>query len=132
MSAVVVNILPGFVQDNLQRTQMFTGELTVGPFGALYPEGGIPLYQALLAALFPTTNDQVPHSVELWSTKGSGYIYTYIKATGCMMILQVPPSGSLSTASPLQQLSDASNSLSGVFEDVIAFRVCWRRNASGT
>lgn len=132
MSAVVVNILPGYVQDNLQRSVLYTGELTIGPFGALYPEGGIPLYQALLAALMPTTNDQVPHSAEFWSTKGTGYIFTYIKATGCLMVLQVPPSGSLTTAGPLQQLSDATNSLSEVSQDVIGFRITWRRNASGT
>lgn|ERR1700720_623546 len=132
MSAPVVTIQPGFVQDNLQRSQMFTGQLTIGPANATYPAGGIPIYQALLAALFPTTNDPVPHYVELHSTRGTGYIYTYIKSTGCMMILQVPPSGSLTTAAPLQELPSSANSLSEIATlDVIAFKIMWRRNASG-
>ncbi len=130
MSAPVVTIQPGFVQDNLQRSQMFTGQLTIGPPTATYPAGGIPIYAALVAALFPTTNDAVPHYVELKSTLGTGYIYTYIKSTGCMMILEVPPSGSLTTAAPLQQLTSGANSLSEVAADVISFQILWRRNAS--
>lgn len=133
MSVAVVTVQPGFVQDNLQRSQMFTGQLTIGPdINAVYPTGGIPVLAALIAALFPTSNDPGPHSVEFWSTKGSGYIYTYIKSTGTMMILQAPPAGSLTTAAPLQQLGSNSQSLSGVvIGDVIGFRATWRRNASG-
>jgi hypothetical protein len=131
MAAPVVTIQPGFVQDNLQRSQMFTGQLTIAPANATYPAGGIPIKAALLAALFPTTNDAGPHMVQLESTKGTGYIYTYIKSTGCMMILEVPPTGSLTTATPLQELTSGANSLSEVAADVISFLILWRRNASG-
>ncbi len=110
---------------------MFTGQLTVGPNTATYPAGGIPILAALIAALFPTTNDAKPHYVELHSTLGTGYIYTFIKSTGCMMVLEVPPTGSLTTASPLQELTSGTNSMSEVAADVIAFKIMWRRNASG-
>jgi hypothetical protein len=130
--SVSVVVKPGFVQDNVQHSVEYTGELTIGAGASdVYPAGGIPILAALIAALFPTTNDTKPHYVELHSTLGTGYIYTYIKSTGCMMVLEVPPSASLTTAGPLQQLTSGANSLSEVSADVIAFLIKWRRNASG-
>lgn len=131
MSAPVVTVRPGFVQDNVQHSQQFTGEITIADRLATYPVGGIPILAALIAALFPTSNDPKPHSVQLWSTTGTGYIYTYIKSTGCMMVLQIPPAGSLTTAAPLQELGSNAASLSEVAADVIQFVATWRRNASG-
>lgn len=131
MSVPVITVRPGFVQDNLQHSQLFTGELTIGPRDSTYPAetGGIPALAALVAALFPTTNAN-PHAVQLWSTTGSGYIYTYIKSTGNIQIFEVPPSGSLTTAAPLQELGSNSESLSAVSTDIIQFAVWFRRNAS--
>lgn len=118
----------GLRQDNTQTYQWFDGFLQLSAFADTYPVGGIPLLAVLKAACLPTGPLK---TLEVWSTAGSGYIYDYIDATGALMILQVPPSGSLTTAAPLQQLSSAANSLSGVFLDTIRFRARFVRNITG-
>jgi hypothetical protein len=64
-----------------------------------------------------------------WSGIGSGYVYQYIPSTGRLMVLQVPPTGSLTTAAPLQQLPSSANSMSGVFNDVILFEARYLRSS---
>lgn len=93
----------GTIQTNDQRIQRFYGALSMGPAGSTYVPGGIPLDSVLLAALLPTSNDD-PEYVRLESTTGSGYIYQRIPSTGKMMILQVPLTGSLTTAAPLVEM----------------------------
>jgi hypothetical protein len=93
----------GVIQSNDQRIQKFYGQLSMGPVGATYVPGGIPLDSVLLATLLPTSNDD-PEYVRLTSTTGSGYIYQRIPSTGKMMILQVPLTGSLTTAAPLVEM----------------------------
>lgn len=118
----------GLRRDNTQTYEWYDGFLQLSAFGDTYPAGGIPILAALIAACLPTGPLK---TLEVWSTAGSGYIYDYIDATGCIMVLQVPPSGSLTTAAPLQQLSSAANSLSGVFQDTIRFRARFVRNVIG-
>lgn len=115
-----------FIQDNAQKTQTFSGTLTIE--NGFYPQGGIALDSVLLATLQPTTN-QPPISVILNSLKGTGYIYQRIPSTGNLMILQVPQNGSLKTAAPLSEISSATGSLSEVSSDVIQFEAVYRRNA---
>jgi hypothetical protein len=93
------------VQDNWQRTQRFRCKMVFGT--GIYPVGGIPIDKALAAALFPTSNHG-PRNITAQSLIGSGYIYDYIRSTGCLMILAVPPSGSLTSAHPLVQI-DSDN-----------------------
>lgn len=116
------------VQTNDQRCQTFYGTLTVSAFADIYPAGGMALDSVLQAALLPTSN-QAPLRVLIYSAKGSGYIYQRIASSGKLMILQVPPNGSLTTAAPLQELPSAANSLSGVFNDTIRFEATYLRNA---
>ena len=98
------------VQDNWQRTQRFRCKLVFGD--GIYPVGGIPINAALAAALFPTSN-KGPRNVFAQSILGSGFVYDYIRSTGCLMVLLVPPSGSLTSQAPLQQLnSDAFHKVS--------------------
>lgn len=123
-AAIVVGASP--LQTNDQSTVTYIGTLTVT--GTEYPVGGIALDSALQAALLPRSN-QAPLYVYLFSTLGTGYVYTRIPGSGKMMILQVPPSGSLTTATPMQQLTSAANSLSGVNADVISFEARYKRNA---
>jgi len=128
MALGTLAVAVGFTQTNDQRTQTFYGTLTVSAFADIYPAGGMALDSVLLAALLPTSN-QAPIRVLVWSASGSGYIYQRISSTGKLMILQVPPYGSLTTAAPLQQLPSDANSLSGVFLDTIQFEATYLRNA---
>ena len=127
MAVATLSVAAGFVQTNDQRTVKYVGNLTLSAFGDTYPVGGIPLKSVLAAALMPTTNSN-PLYVQVTGAQ-AGYIYQYIPSTGNLMVLQVPPSGSLTTAAPLQQLGSNANSLSGVFQDVLQFEVCYLRNA---
>lgn len=124
----VVTIANVKVQDNWQHTVRYRCTMTVN--NATYPVGGIPIVAALNAALMPTTNNRRPVAVIAVSLLGSGYIYDYIRSTGCLMVLQPPPAASLGTAGPLQQLTSAANSLSGVAADQIQLLVEYDRNAS--
>jgi hypothetical protein len=93
----------GTTQTNDQRVQRFYGSLSLGPVASTYVPGGIPLDSVLQATLLPTSNSG-PFRVTLMSKSGSGYIYQRIAATGKMMILQVPLTGSLTTAAPLVEM----------------------------
>jgi hypothetical protein len=94
--------LSGTKQTNDQRIQRFYGTLSM-PITSTYVPGGIPLDSVLQATLLPTSNS-APIRVTLMSLTGSGYIYQRIAATGKMMILQVPLTGSLTTAAPLVEM----------------------------
>lgn len=130
MQATIV-INPDYLIDNLQHTQRISGRLTVLP-GTGYEVGGIPFDSVVLALPGVTTNSGV-HQARMNSLKGTGYIYERVDngvvGGGTMIVEQVPPAGSLTTASPLQQLGSASNSLSEVANDVIAFEAYVKRNA---
>jgi len=122
-----LSVASGFSQTNDQRTETFYGQLTPSSPTDIYPAGGFPFDSILLQALQPST--QTPLRVLVWSVAGSGYIYQRVSANGKLMVLQVPPKGSLTTAAPLQQLPSSSDSLSGVYNDVIQFEATYARNA---
>jgi len=107
-----------------QKCQIIFGTLQVSGFNDTYPAGGFPLDSVLKQLEAVKSTSGVPLRVLINSGAGSGYIYQRITATGTMMILQVPLSGSLTTAAPLQQLSSAAGSLSGPYEDTIEF-IAW-------
>jgi hypothetical protein len=92
-----------------------------------YPVGGLPLDSVLLALPESTTNSGVRRCI-LTSDVGSGYIWQRIPATGKMMGLQVPPTGSLTTAAPLQQLPSTVSDLT-LQNEAINFQVEMLRNA---
>jgi len=129
--AALILINPDFIIDNLQHTQRISGRLTVVP-GTGYEVGGIPFDSVVLGLPGVTTNSGV-HQARFNSLKGTGYIYERVDngniGGGTMIIEEVPPSGSLTTAAPLQQLGSGSNSLSEVANDVIQFECYVRRNS---
>lgn len=110
--------------DNTQRREIWRGTILVG--SGTYSPGGLALDSALGAACLPKSN-LPPERVLLMSKKGSGYIYQRIAATGNMMILQVPLTGSLATAAPLVELL-AGSTLSAVQADQIDFVAEYTRN----
>lgn len=110
---------------NAQQFVIYNGVLRASSATDTYPAGGFELKSVLNAALI--ANGTLDY-VAAWSTSGSGYVYQYIPSTGKLMVLQVPPTGSLTTAAPLQQLSSADNSMSGVAADRIFFEAGYLRN----
>ena len=127
MATALIVVGGGFTQTNDQRTQKFYGTLTIGNPGDSYIPGGLPLKLALASALMPNTNrDPIRIKVD---GANMGYIYQYIPSTGKLMILEVPPSGSLTTQAPLQELN-AGDTLSAVQADAISFEATYLRNAS--
>ena len=113
--------------DNTQKRQHIYGQINVTPANGSYPVGGIAFDSVLLALPGVTTNSGVKFT-QIQSGAGSGYIYQRIPSTGKMMILQVPPSGSLTTAAPLQEIPSNTN-MQGVVNDVIEFHATVFRNA---
>lgn len=125
MALATLSIVPGSQQyDNTQKRLTLYCQLQVA--GTVYPAGGIPLDSVLLSDPGVTTNSGVKWT-DIRSDSGSGYIYQRIPSTGTMMILQVPPNGSLTTAAPLQQIPSSLN-LQGIINDVIGCRATFLRN----
>ena len=112
--------------DNTQKRIHLYGTLVISPANGTYPVGGIPLDAVLLAIPEVTTSKGVKF-FQAQSYIGSGYIYQRIDATGTLMILQVPPNGSLTTAAPLQQIPSNLN-MQGVCNDNIVFSCSFLRN----
>lgn len=123
MAAAIV-VQSGYITDNSQRLLRIQGTLKVT--GTPYPPGGIALDSVLLALPEATTNSGVRRCI-LTSVNGTGYIYQRL-SNGKMMILQVPPNGSLTTAAPLQEIPSSTN-MNGINNDVIDFEVELIRNA---
>lgn len=113
--------------DNTQKREFIYGQINVTPVSGTYPAGGIPFDSVLLALPGVTTNSGVRFA-QIQSSLGSGYIYQRIPSTGNMMILQVPPNGSLTTAAPLQQIPSSTN-MQGIAQDTIEFVASVLRNA---
>lgn len=125
MPLATLSIVNGSQQyDNTQKRITLYCQLQVA--GTIYPAGGIPLDSVLLADPGVTTNSGVKWT-DIRSGSGSGYIYQRIPSTGTMMILQVPPNGSLTTAAPLQQIPSSLN-LQGIVNDNIECRASFLRN----
>ena len=122
--SVATLTLTSYHGTNDQKFERFIGTLTVG--AGTYVPGGLALDSVLLSTLLPKSNS-APIACLLWSTKGSGYIYQRIRSTGNMMVLQVPLTGSLTTAAPLVELL-AGSTLSAVQADEIQFDVTYERN----
>jgi hypothetical protein len=126
MALATLSIVQGTqMYDNTQKRITLYCQLLVA--GTVYPAGGIPLDSVLLSDPGVTTNSGVKWT-DIRSDSGSGYIYQRIPSTGNMMILQVPPNGSLTTAAPLQQIPSSLN-LQGIINDVIGCRATFLRNA---
>ena len=125
MALLTLSVSPGYLVDNTQRKVIVSGRFTVA--GTVYPVGGIPLDSVLLAIPEVTTNSGVRRCI-CTSDTGTGYIYQRIAATGKLMVLEVPPSGSLTTAAPLQEFVD-SNNAQGIANDLINFEAEFLRNA---
>jgi hypothetical protein len=113
--------------DNTQKRIHIYGQINVTPANGTYPVGGIPFDSVLLGQSGVTTNSGVKYT-QIQSAAGSGYIYQRIPSTGKMMILQIPPNGSLTTAAPLQEIPSGTN-MQGVVNDTIEFRATVLRNS---
>lgn len=131
MSLCTISVATGYKIDNTQKRIHLYCQLVVA--GTVYPVGGIPLDAALLALPEITTDSGVGYT-DIHSDSGTGYIYQRIPNTalgvgqGTMMILQVPPNGSLTTGAPLQQIPSSLN-MQGVINDIIACHATFTRNA---
>lgn len=130
---LVITISPGVIFDNTQKMERIIGQLTVTGTGS-YPVGGLALDQVLLALAEVKTNSGIRRCT-LESVLGTGYIYQRVQGAspnqatqGTMMILQIPPNGSLTTAAPLQQIPSSLN-MQGVQNDIIEFMAEVFRNA---
>jgi hypothetical protein len=124
--SLAITVQAGYVVDNTQKKVIISGRLLITGTGN-YPVGGLPLDSVLLALPESTTNSGVRRCI-LTSDVGSGYIWQRIPATGKMMGLQVPPTGSLTTAAPLQQLPSTVSDLT-LQNEAINFQVEMLRNA---
>lgn len=120
---LTVNLDSG-MPDNTQKKEVWNGTILVG--AGTYNPGGLDFIAAFRAVALPKSN-LPPLRVIFTSGKGSGYIYQYIEATGKMMVMQVPLTGSLTTAAPLVELL-AGSTLSSVQADAIDFQVEFLRN----
>lgn len=125
MAQCTLSVVAGYKLDNTQKRIHLYCQVLVA--GTVYPVGGIPLDSVLLALPEITTNSPVQRT-EIQSDAGSGYIYQRIPSTGNMMILQVPPNGSLTTAAPLQQIPSSLN-MQGIINDIISVHATFLRNA---
>jgi len=128
MANSTLSVVAGYTVDNTQKKVIISGRLTIGGGASgTYPVGGIPLDSVLLALPEATTNSGIK-SCLLWDESGVGsYVFTRIPSTGNMMILQVPPTGSLTTAAPLQQIPSSTNMQS--IGSAIHFEAHMLRNA---
>jgi hypothetical protein len=128
--ALSLQVNPGVRADNTQKFIRIQGTMSVVGTGS-YPVGGLPLDSVILALPDCTTNSGI-RRVILTSLNGTGYIYQRVGtvggSTGTMMILQVPPNGSLTTAAPLQQIPSSLN-MQGIQNDLIDFEAEVIRNA---
>jgi hypothetical protein len=115
MAAAIV-IQAGYKTDVSQRLLRILGTLVIT--GTPYPVGGIALDSVILALPEAITNSGVQRCV-CTSLTGTGYLYQR-QSNGKLMILQLPPNGSLTTAAPMQQLASNTN-MQGVNNDVIDF-----------
>jgi hypothetical protein len=127
MALGTLTVAAGYQIDNTQKRIHLYARLQFSAPTDTYPAGGVPLDSVLLAIPEITTNSGVRFT-DIQSEAGSGYIYQRIPATGRMMILQVPPNGSLTTAAPLQQIPSSTN-MNGVYNDNIAIHATFLRNA---
>lgn len=131
MSICTVSVAAGYTTDNTQKRIHLYGQLVIS--GTVYPAGGIPLDSVLLALPGITTNAGVKF-FQAQSEFGSGYIYQRVRPSatsdtgGVLMILQVPPNGSLTTAAPLQQVPSSINT-QGIVNDYINFHCTFNRNS---
>jgi len=130
MANVAVTINAGYIVDNTQKKIIISGTLTIGPAAGVYPAGGPPLDSVLLALPEATTNSGVRRCI-MTSRSGRGYLYQRVATTnlnGTVQVLQIPPNGSLTTASPVQQIPSNTN-MQGIAADVIDFEAEFLRNA---
>ena len=98
--ALALAVQTGYTVTNDQRTETISGRMLITGTGN-YPAGGLALDTVILA--IPECTGTIMR-VLVTSDVGSGYIWQRIASTGKLMGLQVPPSGSLTTAAPLQQV----------------------------
>jgi hypothetical protein len=127
MALATLSVVSGYQLDNTQKRIHLYCQLQLSSPSATYPVGGIPLDSVLLALPEITTNSGVKWT-DIRSDTGTGYVYVRIPSTGTMMILQLPPNGSLTTGGTLQQIPSNLN-MQGIYNDVIACHATFIRNA---
>lgn len=121
-----LQVQAGYGVDNTQRRIYIQGKILIVGTGN-YPAGGLTLDAVLLALPEAHTNSGVARCI-VTSDVGSGYIWQRIPSTGKLMGLQVPPSGSLTTASPLQQVPSSLDNVT-LGNEVLNFKAEFIRNA---
>jgi hypothetical protein len=123
---LALTVQAGYIVDNTQKFITITGTILITGTGN-YPAGGFTLDSVLLALPEATTNSGVKRCI-VTSNVGSGYIWQRITSNGKLMGLQVPPSGSLTTAAPLQQIPSSVTDVTFGNES-LGFEAKFLRNA---
>jgi len=121
---LALTVQTGYTVTNDQRTETISGRMLITGTGN-YPVGGLPLDSVILA--IPECTGSIMRVV-CTSDVGSGYIWQRIPSTGKLMGLQVPPSGSLTTAAPLQQLPSTIDN-NTLVNEAINFVATIKRNS---
>lgn len=124
--ALSLQVQPGYVVDDTKSLRVISGTLRIIGTGN-YPANGLALDSVMLAIPEAVTNSGVLRCI-VTSRVGSGYIWLRIAATGKLMGLQVPPSGSLTTAAPLQQLPSTVSDVT-LQNESLDFELSVKRNA---
>ena len=120
---LALTVQTGYVATNDQKTVSILGQMKITGTGN-YPVGGIPIDGAILG--LPEATGAIIR-IDCWSDAASGYMWTRIPSTGKLMGLQVPPSGSLTTAAPLQQLPSTVDN-NTLVNELISFEATINRN----
>ena len=124
--ALALTVQAGYIVDNTGHRRIITGQMRITGTGS-YPAGGLPIDSVMLALPESITNSGLRRIV-VNSDVGSGYVWQRIASTGKLMGLQVPPSGSLTTAAPLQQLPSTIDQVT-LGNELLNFQAEFLRNA---
>jgi hypothetical protein len=122
--ALALAVQVGYTVTNDQRTETISGRMLITGTGN-YPVGGLDIDSVIKA--IPECTGTILRVI-CTSDVGSGYIWQRIQSTGKLMGLQVPPSGSLTTAAPLQQLPSTTDQVT-LQNEAINFIATIRRNS---
>jgi hypothetical protein len=121
---LALTVQTGYTVTNDQRTETISGQMKITGTGQ-YPAGGFALDSVILA--IPECTGTIMRVI-VQSDVASGYIWQRVPSTGKLEGLQVPPTGSLTTASPLQQLPSTVDNIT-LQNETLNFVATIKRNS---
>jgi hypothetical protein len=109
--------------DNTERRQVLMGTLAISASPGTYATGGLSLANVFAVEQNKTSNYNTPMYINIYSVSGSGYGYSYNRASNKLQVF----TGS-AAQSPATELA-AGATPAGVSGDIIEFFVEFSRNA---